>query len=161
MKLRHNDTGYIFNSEWEFRYAHSNVSFPTVLDQNAFDYANVSVVVEVTPPTITNLQRVEYDGVVLIDGQWTEAWTIHPRYDDATEQATWEAEMLEAEWEAVRIQRNQLLAETDYTDLPNTPITTQSRTNFITYRQQLRDITNTQTDPYNIIWPTIPQYVRE
>ena len=161
MKLRHNETGQIFNSEWEFRYAYPNVSFPVTLDQNAFDYANVSVVLEVAQPQITDLQRVEYDGIILIDGEWTESWSIHPRYDDPDEQATWEAEILNSRWEMVIAERNRLLAETDYTDLPNTPITTQSRTNFIAYRQQLRDITNIQTDPYNIIWPTIPQYERE
>jgi hypothetical protein len=157
MKFRHNDTGQIFNSEWEFRYAYPSVSFPTVLDQNALEFANVSVVVEVVPPTITQLQRVDYDGIQLIDGQWTDVWSVHNKFDDPTEQAAWEAECLEMQWNSIRDERNKLLTQTDYTDLPNTPITTQCRNNFITYRQALRDITN-QSDPYNIVWPTIPQY---
>lgn len=160
MKFRHNDTGQIFNSEGEFRMAYPNVSFPATLDQNALDFANVSMVVEVQPPECTMLQRVDYDGVQLISGQWTEVWSIHNKYDDPTEQAAWEVECLETQWVNVRCTRDILLTQTDYTDLPNTPITTQCRNNFITYRQALRDVTN-QTDPYNIVWPTIPQYERE
>lgn len=158
MKFRHNQTGQIFNSEWELRHTYPNVSFPAVLDQNALNYADVSNVIEVPPPQITELQRVEYDGILLINNQWTESWSIHPRFDDPVEQAAWEAEVLDAQWTMVKTERNRLLAETDYTDLPNTPITAECRANFITYRQALRDITQTQTDPYNIIWPTVPVY---
>lgn len=158
MKFRHNDTGQIYNSEGELRLAYPNVSFPVNLDQNALEFANVSTVIEVQPPVATILQRVDYDGVQLINGYWTEVWSIHPTYDDPTEQATWEAECRDIQWNTVRAHRDDLLARTDYTDLPNTPITTECRNNFIVYRQALRDITN-QPDPYNITWPTAPEYV--
>lgn len=160
MKFRHNETGQVYNSEGELRMAYPNVSFPVTFDQNALEFANVSVVLEVPPPEITVLQRVDYDGVQLINGQWTEVWSIHPKYDDPVEQATWEAERLEVQWGIVRGQRDYLLEQTDYTDLPHTPITVPCHNNFLTYRQSLRDITN-QPDPYNIVWPVIPSYERE
>lgn len=160
MKFRHNETGHIYNSEGELRMAYPNVSFPVVLDQNALEFANVSVVIEVQPPEHTILQRVDFDGVQLINGQWTEVWSVHPKYDDPVEQAAWENERLEVQWGIVRGERDYLLAQTDYTDLPHTPITQTCHNNFLTYRQALRDITN-QPDPYNIIWPTIPAYERE
>ena len=159
MKFRHNDTGHIYNSEGELRLAYPTVSFPVVLDQNALDFANVTVVMEVQPPIPPVLQRLEYDGVQLINGYWTEVWSIHPKYDDPTEQATWESDCLEMQWDVVRRERDMLLSATDYTDLPNTPITTECRNEFLAYRQALRDITN-QSDPYNIIWPQIPTYIR-
>lgn len=160
MKFRHNDTEQIFNSEGELRAAYPNVSFPVALDQNALEFANVTIVVEVPPPEITILQRVEYDGVQLINGYWTETWSIHPKYDDPIEQAAWETECLESQWNIIRGERDSLLAQTDYTDLPHTPITQTCHNNFLVYRQALRDITN-QSDPYNIIWPAIPPYERE
>lgn len=160
MKFRHNDTGHVYNSEGEFRMAYPNVSFPATLDQNALEFANVSVVIEVPPPEHTILQRVEYDGVQLINEYWTDVWSIHPKFDDPVEQAVWEADCLEGQWNTVRGERDYLLAQTDYTDLPNTPITTDCRNSFLAYRQALRDITN-QTDPYNIIWPVMPTYERE
>lgn len=158
MKFRHNETGQIFNGEPEFRLAYSNISFPATLDQNALDFANVSVVTELPPPDHTILQRVDYDGVQLINGVWIDTWSVHPKYDDPTEQAAWEVECLETQWNMVRGERDRLLSITDYTDLPHTPITTECRNNFITYRQQLRDIT-TQQDPYNISWPQPPEYI--
>lgn len=160
MKFRHNDTGYVYNSEGELRLAYSNVSFPTNLDQNALEFANVSIVVEVEPPAHTDLQRVDYDGVQLVNGMWTDVWSVHPLYDDPAQQAAWEAERLEMQWSIVRGERDGLLTQTDYTDLPHTPITQTCHNNFLTYRQALRDITN-QPDPYNIIWPVMPSYERE
>lgn len=159
MKFIHNQTGQIFNSEWELRMAHPNTSFPTPFDANALEYANVSVVVEVTQPTVTELQRADYEGIQFVNGTWIEVWSVHPKYDDPVEQANWELECLEVQWDMVRGQRDALLAATDYTDLPNTPITNECRAEFISYRQELRDITETQTDPYNIIWPTLPTYI--
>jgi hypothetical protein len=159
MKFRHNETGQIFQNEDEFRRAYPNVSFPVPLDENALQFANVSNVIEVYEPVVLLTQRTQYDGVQFIDGQWTEVWSVHPKFDDPTEQEQWEIECLETLWGNIRGKRDSLLAATDYTDLPNTPITDECRTNFINYRQQLRDITKTQTDPNNIIWPAIPTHI--
>lgn len=59
-------------------------------------------------------------------------------------------------WENVRNERNRYLEECDWTQLPDTPLTEEQKTQWQLYRQQLRDIT-TQQDPYNIIWPTKPE----
>jgi hypothetical protein len=160
MKLRHNETGHIFQSEDEFRRAYPNVSFPTVLDQNALNFANVSFVTEIVPPTVNPTQRVDYDGVQLIDGNWTEVWSIHPLYDNPVEQAACDAEYINGLWSDVRSRREMLLTQCDYTMMPDTPITPESKAQFIVYRQQLRDIT-TQSDPRNIVWPTLPIYQKE
>lgn len=44
--------------------------------------------------------------------------------------------------EDLRRKRNALLAKTDWTDLPNTPLSNEKKTEWQTYRQQLRDLTN-------------------
>ena len=156
MKLRHNDTGQIFNSDGELRLAYSNISFPVNLDQNAFDFANVSTVVEVPPPNITELQRVDYDGVQLINGNWSDVWSIHPKYDDLAEQAAWEAACVEGQWSTIRGERDRLLIQSDWTQLVDCPLSSEQKALWITYRQDLRDVPQTQTDPLNIIWPTLP-----
>jgi len=58
-------------------------------------------------------------------------------------------------WAAVRRQRETLIAATDWTALPDSPLTPEQRSSFIEYRQALRDITD-QPDPTNIVWPTPP-----
>ena len=57
------------------------------------------------------------------------------------------------QWAIIKDQRNQLLAASDWTQLPDVSLDTKS--NWATYRQALRDIT-TQEDPFNIIWPIAP-----
>jgi hypothetical protein len=62
--------------------------------------------------------------------------------------------------ESIRQQRDQLLKESDYTDSPNTPLDPEVKTQWITYRQQLRDFPAT-CDPNNLVWPEKPPYVKQ
>jgi hypothetical protein len=54
------------------------------------------------------------------------------------------------QWQVIRIQRNQMLKDTDWTQLSDSPV---DKAEWATYRQALRDITK-QDDPFNITWPT-------
>ena len=56
-------------------------------------------------------------------------------------------------WIDVRATRSRLLASSDWTQLPDVPLSTKEA--WAAYRQALRDITN-QTDPFNIVWPVAP-----
>ena len=56
-------------------------------------------------------------------------------------------------WATVRKNRNNLLVDTDWTQLPDVPLATKEA--WATYRQALRDITD-QPDPFNIVWPVPP-----
>ena len=59
------------------------------------------------------------------------------------------AEKIEARWDVVRAERNKLLADCDWTQLPDASADAAA---WATYRQALRDIT-TQANPFNIVWP--------
>lgn len=54
---------------------------------------------------------------------------------------------------AVRAQRNQLLAESDWTQVADAPV---DRAAWAAYRQDLRDIPNQAGFPLNVSWPTKP-----
>ena len=71
---------------------------------------------------------------------WIDPRTETQRYDDAKY--------------SIKFERNILLANSDWTQLPDVPIPTKEA--WTTYRQALRDITQ-QADPFNITWPTPPQ----
>lgn len=161
MKFRDRTTGQVYNSLFDLQQKFSNVSFPLNWDTTTYDFANVDPVVIVPPPIPSNsCVRQEYDGVELINGQWTEVWNEVPVFSDPTEQSVCESQLIEMQWDLVRSQRNLLLSQTDYTQLPDAQITAQCKINFQTYRQELRNITS-QTDPYNIVWPTQPIYEKE
>ena len=61
---------------------------------------------------------------------------------------------LDQQWASVRADRDSRLAETDWTQTPDVPQETIWK--WKTYRQDLRDIPQKQTDPNNITWPTKP-----
>jgi len=56
---------------------------------------------------------------------------------------------------AVRIQRNQLLQQSDWTQLSD--ISAETKALWEPYRQALRDVTDQPGYPFNIVWPTPPQ----
>ena len=59
------------------------------------------------------------------------------------------------QWKIVRAMRNQKLQESDWTQFADVPLTPEQRAEWVTYRQELRDVTN-QPDPFHIIWPVEP-----
>ena len=72
---------------------------------------------------------------------------------DATAVATKEAELLAAyKLNELRIERNAKLAETDYLALADQTLTD----SMSTYRQALRDITDTYSSLDDVVWPTKP-----
>lgn len=60
------------------------------------------------------------------------------------------------EWvlERLRARRNALLASSDWTQLADVPAATQQE--WAAYRQALRDLPQTSTDPRSAKWPTRP-----
>lgn len=56
--------------------------------------------------------------------------------------------------EQVRQQRNNLLAASDWTQLPDAPV---DQTAWAAYRQALRDVTDQEGFPANVVWPDKPE----
>lgn len=51
-----------------------------------------------------------------------------------------------------RMIRNSLLSQTDWTQVPDSPLNAETKSSYATYRQQLRDMTEFQ----NPVWPVPP-----
>jgi hypothetical protein len=58
-------------------------------------------------------------------------------------------------WKSVRTKRNILLQESDWTQIPDSPLSDGKKLEWQSYRLNLRNITN-QQDPKNIVWPIKP-----
>ena len=102
----------------------------------------------VTPPYYDSAtQTREHGPALLIDGVWTQNYIVSDLDADAS------AETIGAQWTMIRAERNKLLADCDWTQLPDAPVNAAA---WVTYRQALRDITE-QANPFNIIWPTKPE----
>ena len=61
--------------------------------------------------------------------------------------------------EDLRAKRNKLLADCDWTQFADSPLTAEQKYPYAEYRQQLRDLTNgltTVEDVNSVTWPTKP-----
>lgn len=57
----------------------------------------------------------------------------------------------------LRSNRNLLLRDTDWTQMPDALLSGDKKAEYATYRQSLRDLTENSPDPLNVVWPVKPE----
>lgn len=63
---------------------------------------------------------------------------------------------LELRWDVIKHKRNKLLEYSDWTQLADSPLSSEIKSSWATYRQQLRDIPQQGVEPENVVWPVAP-----
>lgn len=63
----------------------------------------------------------------------------------------------EVDLRALREKRDSVLAESDWTQLADAPLDAATLDKWIAYRQELRDLPATVTDPADPVWPRPPK----
>jgi hypothetical protein len=102
----------------------------------------------ITPPYFDPAtQQREHGPALLIDGVWTQNYIVTDL--DGGEAAA----KADAQWMIVRAERDAKLAASDWTQVADAPV---DDLVWAAYRQALRDLPQTQTNPFSIIWPAIP-----
>jgi len=86
----------------------------------------------------------------LEDGQWFRGWTVTDKTAD--EISDYDAFM----GDRMRTRRNELLEKSDWTQVPDSPLSDADKAAWATYRQSLRDISSQEGFPNSITWPTSP-----
>lgn len=128
-----------------------NVSFPTDLEScDLSDFGVVTVVEVETPAFDQDTQTVEEVAPTLVDGVWKQTWSVTQLDEAALQQIQ---DDLAA---SVRSDRNGRLKVCDWTVLPDSPLSTDKKTEWETYRTALRNITAAEGFPNSISWPTEP-----
>jgi hypothetical protein len=67
-----------------------------------------------------------------------------------------EPEKVSKTWDDIRARRDRILANCDWTQMADSPLSDQTKTKWATYRQKLRDLTETYSDPNKVVWPVSP-----
>ena len=130
----------IYPGDLRLRFPH--VSFPV----GDFEPPQGYVSVEETPMPEAPFGHYVVEGAPFKQNKrWTQNWELVPFTEEQLRQR------IEAQWGIVRAERNQRLAETDWTQIPDAPLTDEQRDQWKVKRQHWRDVTN-QTDPFNIEW---------
>ena len=63
---------------------------------------------------------------------------------------------IDSEWTRLRNTRNSRLKSCDYTQLADAPLTAEKKTEWLSYRQALRDLPQNTVNPFDVTWPTQP-----
>jgi len=125
-----------------------NISFPNVLTDSVLNNFNVYSVIQVENGGDYTKDYVE--------GTPTQSGSVYVQNWTESDASSEDIETRKNEkWEEVRDIRDNLLAQSDWTQFQDSPITGSLLTDWQTYRQGLRDITS-QENPYSLTWPTKP-----
>jgi hypothetical protein len=102
------------------------------------------------------------------NGDWVERYVARDMFQDTTEdgvtttkaehEAAYQATLDAKTAEGHRTTRNKLLADSDWTQMNDSPLSNEDKTAWATYRQELRDMSDLASWP-NIAdddWPVAP-----
>lgn len=135
----------------DLKLEHSNISFPKNLTEEVLENFNVYKVYPKKSEFENDYTKdVKETTPILSGSKYVQNWDVTD-----SDQATID-KRLEIKWNEIRDIRNKKIQESDWTQLPDSPITGSKLTEWESYRQSLRDITS-QPNPFDITWPDIPQ----
>jgi hypothetical protein len=130
----------------QLRAAFPHTCLPTQLTDESLVEWDMHVVIP-TPIPNDYTKNITEGTPVLTDGVYYQNWIQTSASQSEIDYR------IENQWFIVRENRNELLAECDWTQLADIP--TETKSIWSEYRQSLRDITS-QTNPFSITWPVKP-----
>jgi hypothetical protein len=145
LRIINNTINYPYTIK-ELRNSYPNTSLPSELTDEALIEWDMYVV-QPTPMPVDYTKNITEGTPTLIDGVYYKSWN---QTNATSEEISYR---IENQWEVIRIQRNELLTECDWTQLADIPNETKEL--WTSYRAQLRDITS-QSNPFLINWPVKP-----
>ena len=112
-------------------------AYPYPLPTDMYNYDINDFVLAPIKPSIINGQILDWDG-----SNWIVRNPNEPELD--------------IKWQEIRDNRNTLLSKTDIKILKYLERKLEIPEDLLLYRQQLRDLPQSQPDPFNIAWPIEP-----
>jgi hypothetical protein len=122
------------------------VSFAEVINNDNLPEGFVYVPNAVVPTYDTSTHSIVLGDPALLDGIWTQEYTVVPLSEEQLQQNANNAA------EQQRLVRDGLLAKSDWTQASDAPV---DKAAWATYRQALRDVTLQPGFPYDISWPNL------
>ena len=137
-----------------FRMVYPQISFPELPDNSFLVDFGSAVFQYVSPPPAPQFTTVS-EGAIAFNpskGAWTNTWVEAPFTAEQMAAAN------QSQLAALTLQRNMLLYQCDWTQLPDVVLTPTEVTRWRVYRQELRDYISRVVDPFHPpAWPTSPQ----
>ena len=168
-EYRNRTTGVV-KTQGQWRNEFANMSLPRVWKAATLDALDLDPVLKSPAATVGAYQTSVRDGVVQdANGNWVENYVARDMFADTTDEdgvtttkaeheAAYQAGLDANTAEGHRTTRNKLLADSDWTQMNDSPLSNEVKTAWATYRQELRDMSDLDTWP-NIAdddWPVAP-----
>lgn len=135
----------------DLRRDNPNVSFPRNPSHELLASWDVYPVEDVTAPAYDlATENCNQVNPTLENGEWMMTWAVTTASSDEI------AERLTAKSAEVRSQRNQLLSDSDWTQITDSPLSDSDKNAWATYRQSLRDLSSADGFPFTMVWPEKP-----
>ena len=119
---------------------HPNTSFPNVPSDEMLASFGMFKVKEVQAPTVDSKTHRQIQTVELVNGEWSQVWTVQKLPEDKAS-------------DNVRGKRNQLLSDSDWTQVLDAPVNKEA---WAEYRQALRDLPDQAGFPFDVVYPDAP-----
>ena len=167
MEIRNRTTGAITTIS-QFKAEHPTTSFPKQITTAVLDSYGYDAVLNGAAATVTAPYGVSTrDGVEEIDGQWFTKFIAGPVFTDTTDEegnvttaadneAAYRAKVDADAGASVRATRDQKLTASDWTQMADSPLASDKKTEWATYRQSLRDLPTASGFPHTMTWPEEP-----
>jgi len=167
-EYRERTTGEV-KTQGQWRADFSHMSLPRVWKAATLDAMNLDPVLASPAATVGAYQISVRDGVEQdSNGNWVEKYVARDMFSDTTEdgvtttkaehEAAYQATLDAKTAEGHRVTRNKLLADTDWTQVNDSPLANDVKTQWAVYRSELRNITDLDEWP-NLAdedWPVAP-----
>ena len=158
-EYRNRTTGEV-KTQGQWRAANPNMSLPRVWKAATLDALNLDPVLRSPAATVGAYQVSVRDGVEQnANGDWVEKYVARDMFSDTTEdgvtttkaepEAAYQATLDAATAEGHRVTRNKLLADSDWTQMNDSPLSNEDKTAWAVYRSELRNL------PDDAAWPNL------
>jgi len=167
MEIRNRSTGELTTVS-QFKASQPNTSFPKQITADILDSYGYDALLQGPQATVTAPYEISVrDGVEEVEGKWFTKFVVGPIFTDATDEdgnvtsaaeqeAAYRAGIDSKAAESVRSERNQKLAECDWTQLADQPFSADDQAAWAGYRQALRDLPEAAGFPHDVTWPEAP-----
>lgn len=102
------------------------------------------------PVVNLNTSRVVESTPTLQDTGWVQEWQVTDLSAEEIQEKISTLKVIE------RNKRNQILSETDWTQIKDAPLSEAEQISWANYRQALRDLPEQEGFPLNVVYPTKP-----
>jgi len=168
-EYRNRTTGVV-KTQGQWRNEFANMSLPRVWKAATLDALDLDPVLKSPAATVGDYQVSVRDGVEQdANGNWVERYVARDMFQDTTDEdgvtttkaeheAAYQAGLDAKTAEGHRTTRNKLLADSDWTQMNDSPLSNEDKSAWATYRQELRDMSDLASWP-NIAdddWPVAP-----